>query len=270
STWAGHICLPNHDLLRRYRGTIFLKCSESTHGHIRVSIRDTGAGLSPEQIPQLFQAFNRLGQEVGGVEGTGIGLVVAKKLVELMGGVIGVESSVGVGSEFWFELHSAGQPHLPPVAHSGLLQEQEKRNPLVLHTLLYIEDNPANLKLVEQIIARHPDMRLLTAVNGVRGIEIAREVLPDVILMDINLPDISGIEAMKVLRLEISTRYIPIIALSANAMPRDIKNGLAAGFFSYITKPIMINELMNALDTALEFVGNQMEEIRLVAPGEAN
>jgi PAS domain S-box-containing protein len=253
------------------RGTIFVKCSESTHGHIRVGIRDTGAGLSPEQIPQLFQAFNRLGREVGGEEGTGIGLVVAKRLVELMGGVIGVESSVGVGSEFWIELHSAGEPHLPPVAHSELVHEQEKkRNLQVLHTLLYIEDNPANLKLVEQIIARHPEMQLLTAVNGVRGIEIAREVLPDVILMDINLPDISGIEAMKILRLDISTRSIPIIALSANAMPRDIKNGLVAGFFSYITKPIMINELMNALDNALDNVCNQTDLVRLVVPDETN
>ncbi|NTW98857.1 MAG: PAS domain S-box protein [Geobacteraceae bacterium] len=253
------------------RGTILVKCSERPHGCIRVSIRDTGAGLSAEQIPQLFQAFNRLGQEIGGVEGTGIGLVVAKRLVELMGGVIGVESSVGVGSEFWIELHSAKEPHLPPVAHREFVHEHEKKqNPQILHTLLYIEDNPANLKLVEQIIARHPEMQLLTAVNGVSGIEIAREVLPDVILMDINLPDISGIEAMKILRIDISTRSIPIIALSANAMPRDIKNGLAAGFFSYITKPIMINELMKALDNALEFTCNQSDLVRLVVPDDAN
>jgi CheY-like chemotaxis protein len=130
----------------------------------------------------------------------------------------------------------------------------------LLHTLLYVEDNPANLKLVEQIIARRPDMRLLTAVNGNSGIEIARTSLPDVILMDINLPDITGIEALKILRSDPSTAHIPIVALSANAMPRDIKKGLQAGFFRYITKPIKINEFMDALDVALEFAEIQLTE----------
>jgi CheY-like chemotaxis protein len=148
---------------------------------------------------------------------------------------------------------------LEAVATDALIQQHMARR-ANLHTLLYVEDNPANLKLVEQIIARRPDMRLLTAVNGMKGIEIARASLPDVILMDINLPDINGIEALKILRSDPITSHIPIVALSANAMPRDIKKGLEAGFFRYITKPIKINEFMDALDVALEFAEIQLEE----------
>jgi CheY-like chemotaxis protein len=231
-----------------------VKCAQSRPGYIRVSIRDSGAGLSTEQVAQLFQSFNRLGQEAGGVEGTGIGLVVSKRLVELMEGVIGVESTVGVGSVFWFELGSVSEPRLSREAGDvEALIQQHVAHGARLHTLLYVEDNPANLKLVEQIIARRPDMRLLTAVNGMNGIEIARASLPDVILMDINLPDINGIEALKILRSDPSTAHIPVVAVSANAMPRDIKKGLQAGFFRYITKPIKVDEFMDALDVALEF-----------------
>ena len=122
-----------------------------------------------------------------------------------------------------------------------------------MQTLLYVEDNPANLNLVEQIIARHPNIRLLTALTGNSGVEIARSSHPDVILMDINLPDISGIEALKILRSDPATLHIPIVALSANAMPRDIEKGLEAGFFRYVTKPIKINEFMDALNATLEF-----------------
>ena len=121
------------------------------------------------------------------------------------------------------------------------------------HTLLYVEDNPANLELVEKIIARHPDMILLTAVNGISSIEIARVSQPDVILMDINLPDITGYEALKFLRSDPATARIPVVAISANAMPRDIKKGMDAGFFRYITKPIRVRDFTEALDLALEF-----------------
>ncbi len=238
------------------QGTIAVDCTENTPGRIRVSIKDTGAGLNPEQLAQLFQAFNRLGQEAGGEEGTGIGLVVAKRLVELMGGVVGVESTVGVGSVFWFELTSVAEPHLSMEGGAGapLARPHVPRGER-LRTLLSVEDNPANMRLIEQLIARHADIRLLTAVNGNSGIEIARVSQPDAILMDINLPDISGFEALEILRADPSTRHIPIIALSANAMPRDIEMGLKAGFFRYITKPIKINDFMEALDVALEFAG---------------
>jgi PAS domain S-box-containing protein len=235
-------------------GAVVVDCTTSTPERTRIGVKDTGAGLHPEQLAQLFQPFNRLGQEAGGEEGTGIGLVMAKRLVELMGGVIGVESTVGVGSVFWFELISVARPHLS-IEGGGAAALAQPRVPCAarLHTLLYVEDNAANLKLVEQIIARRPNIRLLTAVNGNGGIEVARASLPDVILMDINLPGISGIQALKILRADPATAHIPVLAISANAMPRDMKKGLDAGFFRYLTKPIVVDEFMDALGTALEF-----------------
>ena len=246
--------LSNAIKYNRERGTVVVDCTKSAPGRVRISVRDSGAGLSPEQLAQLFQAFNRLGQEAGGEEGTGIGLVVAKRLVELMGGTIGVESSVGVGSVFWFELIPDADPLLAieeSEAAAGA-QAHVPREARLHSSLLYVEDNPANMKLVEQIIARHPEISLLTAVNGNSGIEIARDKQPDVILMDINLPDINGFEVLKILRSEPATAHIPVIAVSANAMPLDIETGLKAGFFRYITKPIKVNEFMQALHVALD------------------
>jgi CheY-like chemotaxis protein len=212
--------------------------------------------LHPEQMAQLFQPFNRLGQEGGSEEGTGIGLVVAKRLVELMGGVIGVESTIGAGSVFWIELTAVAAPHLSTEGGEGeAVAQMHALRGTRLHTLRYVEDNPANMKLVEQIIARHPELRLLTAVNGTDGIEIARVSQPDVILMDIHLPGIDGFEALRILRADPVTAQIPVIAISANAIPLDVEMGLKAGFFRYITKPIKVNEFTEALDVALEFAG---------------
>ncbi len=233
-------------------GTVEVTCTTVNPGHTRLNIRDTGAGLLPDQLAQLFQAFNRLGQEAGGEEGTGIGLVVAKRLVELMGGTIGVESTVGEGSTFWFELLSVAEPRMPSqdeIAPSALVTSSGARRQL----LLYVEDNPANLKLVEQIVGRHPQLRLLTAVNGDLGVELARSTLPDLILMDINLPGISGFDAMKIIKAGPTTAHIPIVAVSANAMPLDVERGLKAGFYRYITKPIRVSEFMEAVNIALEY-----------------
>jgi CheY-like chemotaxis protein len=235
-------------------GTVVVDCFASGPERLRVSVKDTGEGLAPEMLAQLFQPFNRLGQETGAEEGTGIGLVVAKQLAELMGGVIGVESTVGVGSVFWLELIASVAPQhafgeVEPTAVSRPQLPKGAR----LHTLLYVEDNPANLKLVEQLIARRPDLRLLTAVTGHLGIKLARTSQPEMILMDINLPDINGIEVLKILHEDPATAHIPIVALSANAMPRDIEKGLAAGFFQYLTKPIKVNEFMDTLNVTLEF-----------------
>jgi len=233
---------------------VVVEYARSTPERTRISVRDTGAGLPPEKLAQLFQPFNRLGQESSAEEGTGIGLVMCKRVVELMGGVIGVESTVGVGSVFWFELGSAQEPELA----DGSVEPAAVAQPQVLagtqlRTLLYVEDNPANLKLVEQLIARRPDLRLLSAVDATLGIQIARDSQPQVILMDINLPGISGLEALKILREDPATAHIPVLALSANAMPRDIEKGLQAGFFWYLTKPLKVNAFMDVLDVALEF-----------------
>jgi PAS domain S-box-containing protein len=237
-------------------GTVVVEVDRAsgTPERTRVSIKDTGAGLPPDMLRQLFQPFNRLGQERNSEEGTGIGLVMSKRLVELMGGEIGVESTVGLGSVFWFELNSAVAPQLTVDRAEPADRPQAQVEPgAPLRTLLYVEDNPANLMLVEQLVARRPDMRLLSARDGNLGIQIARTNQPEVILMDINLPGISGIEALRILREDPATAHIPVIALSANAMPRDIDRGLQAGFFRYLTKPIKVNEFMHTLDVALEF-----------------
>ncbi|MDP2000909.1 MAG: ATP-binding protein [Rhodoferax sp.] len=234
-------------------GTVTLAYTVMNQDSIRISIRDTGVGLTPDQLAQLFQPFNRLGKEFGPEEGTGIGLVVTKRLVELMGGTIGVDSTVGEGSVFWIDFRLA---MAPPVASHYVAQTTlpivQVSDGMPLRTLLYVEDNPANLTLIEQLVARRSDLRLLTAADGHLGIEFARVHQPDVILMDINLPGISGLDAMKILRAGPLTAHIPIIALSANARPRDIANGLSAGFFSYLTKPIKFGEFMDNLDLALK------------------
>ena len=235
-------------------GTVVVDCIAAPPGSIRLSVRDTGEGLSPEKLALLFQPFNRLGKESGSEEGTGIGLVVAKRLVEFMNGLIGVDSTVGAGTVFWVELARCAPPQLDHAgADSAAFFPLAAKTGEAVHTLLYIEDNPANLQLAEELIKRRTDLRLLSAADGNLGIELAREFLPEVILMDINLPGISGIDAMQILRADPEMAHIPIVAISANAIPGDIKKGLEAGFFRYLTKPIVVNEFMDALDMALEF-----------------
>jgi CheY-like chemotaxis protein len=252
--------LSNAIKYNRGGGTVAVKCTEVDTGHIRISVKDSGAGLPPEKLAQLFQSFNRLGQQGSAEEGTGIGLVVTKRLVEVMGGTIGVESTVGLGSTFWVDLiaDTAPRPSLNG-DEAPIVQEPLERG-AQLRTLLYVEDNPANLQLVVQIIARRPAMRLLSAKNGNLGIELARASRPDVILMDINLPGMSGIKAMQILRADTITAHIPVVALSANAMPRDIERGLQAGFFRYLTKPLRVDEFLETLDVALEFATREVAE----------
>ena len=245
---------------------------------VRISITDSGLGLSPEKLKQLFQPFNRLGQERSLEAGTGIGLVVCKRLVEQMGGTMGVISNVDIGSTFWIEVPRADAPATfaaVGLASVSVAADRESISPRPLESapsltphvaqtdanllpnqyrycLLYVEDNPANRMLVEDLLARRPDIRLITAEDGDSGIEMARAEHPDVILMDINLPGISGVQAMEILALDAVTAHIRVVALSANAMARDIERGLQAGFFRYLTKPIKVNELLSAIDEALE------------------
>ena len=195
--------LSNAVKYNRPGGTIVVSCAASGTDRMRISVTDSGAGLAPDKLAQLFQPFNRLGQARGTVQGTGIGLVMSKRLVELMGGVIGVESTVGEGSVFWYELVSDAAPRLEEEARATRPVETSRVSAppgAPLRTLLYVEDNPANLKLVEQLIARRPTIRLISALDGNTGIQLALANQPEVILMDINLPGISGIEAMKLLR----------------------------------------------------------------------
>ncbi|WP_124951711.1 hybrid sensor histidine kinase/response regulator [Sulfuriferula thiophila] len=250
--------LTNAIKYNRAGGSVDVTCSVVSAERIRISVQDTGEGLPPEKIVQLFQPFNRLGQEASAEEGTGIGLVVSKRLVELMGGEIGVESTVGVGSVFWIELDLAAIPQFIEDANEpSVIPKARVQHGDSLRTLLYIEDNRANMQLVEQLIARRPDLRLLGASDGTRGIMLARIHQPKVILMDINLPGISGIQALKILRDDPVTAHIPVLAISANAMPLDISKGIEAGFFRYLTKPIKVNEFMEALDMALDMAEQQ-------------
>ena len=238
----------------RRGGVVLVDFSVESASTLRIHVRDSGVGMSVTQLAQLFQPFNRLGRESSGEEGTGIGLVVTKRLVELMGGKIGVESTPGAGSVFWIELQLCARPQsaedteapirLPP---DGAFEESSRSQ----YTVLYVEDNPANLALVEQIIARRKDVRFLSAADASIGIAFARSHLPNVVLMDIHLPGISGLEAMKILRTDPRTAHIPVIALSANVVPRDILKGIEAGFMDYITKPIMVNTFMRVLNAAL-------------------
>jgi len=245
--------LSNAIKYNRENGAVIVECFAGEDEHVRVTVRDTGAGLSPSQIDALFQPFNRLGQEAGVVEGTGIGLVVTKRLVELMGGKIGVRSSPGTGSEFWIELSRArgvavpGAPDTEPAPLAPRDIDKLKAAPL----LLYVEDNPANLRLVDEIVAFRGDLRMLSAPDAQLGLELARAHLPQVILMDINLPGLSGTDAQAMLRADPLTSHIPVIALTANAMPRDRARSLAAGFQQYITKPIDVGRLNAAIDSAL-------------------
>ncbi len=244
--------LTNAIKYNRQYGSVDITFRPAGKTRMHISVRDTGDGLSANKLDQLFQPFNRLGQEGSLEEGTGIGLVVSKRLMELMGGNIGAHSTVGVGSDFWIELNLADP-------HSLILDAEEELALLpvpviagaAVRTLLYVEDNQANMELVAQLVARRTDIRLLRAEDGVRGIAMARTHLPDVILMDINLPGISGLQALGLLQDDPLTARIPVLALSANAMPRDVEKGLDAGFFRYLTKPIKIAEFMLALDQGM-------------------
>jgi PAS domain S-box-containing protein len=247
--------LSNAIKYNRRNGEVQVRCELASENRVRVSVADTGAGLSAAQLAQLFQPFNRLGQEKGGEEGTGVGLVVTKQLVELMGGTVGVESSVDIGSTFWIELPAISAADVTDGGHPALIPAVElaalERVFASARTVLYVEDNPANLALVEQLIARRSDVQLLTAVEAQAGIELARKHIPDVILMDINLPGMNGYEALDILRKDPLTAHIPVLAISANAIPLDIERGLHAGFFSYLTKPIKFGAFTELLDVAL-------------------
>ncbi len=239
-------------------GTVIVTCTTPMPHRVRVAVKDTGAGLPAEKLAQLFEPFNRMGKEEDTSEGTGIGLVVSKRLVELMDGVIGVASTVGKGSEFWIDLNVTTDTQAAAARHA-MPARLPAQPDAPLRTVLYVEDNPANLMLVEDLIARRPDLRLLSARDGASGIEMALASMPDVILMDINLPGISGIEVLRILTEDPTVTHIPVIAVSANAMPRDIEKGLQAGFFRYLTKPIKVNEFMDTLDVALQFVKSRAD-----------
>jgi len=244
--------LSNAVKYNRDNGAVTVTCTPHASARIRISVQDTGAGLQATEVDALFQPFNRLGRELGSEEGTGIGLVVTKRLVEAMGGQIGVQSEPGVGSVFWFELAASvpAQPGLS-VEHTRPAMLDAPHAAGRIATVLCVEDNPANMELLRQVLGQRPDLRLLTAADGRAGLQMAFEHRPDVIVLDNNMPNLTGSEAQAVLRNDPRTSAIPVIALTANAMPGAIASGLTAGFFRYLTKPVDIRQLLSAVSDAL-------------------
>ena len=249
--------LSNAIKYNRDGGRVTLGCKPTAGGMLRVSIADTGPGIPPQKQGQLFQPFRRLGAESTDIEGTGIGLTITKRLIELMDGRIGFETEVGRGSTFWIELPLAGEATAgagTAAASAGSPKDRSGDVRTIRHTILYVEDNPASQKLMEEIVGRVPNLALISARDAESGLELAKEHRPDVIVMDINLPGVDGFEALKRLREIEHTRHIPVIALTANAMPGDMEMGAKAGFHRYLTKPVNIDEVLDAVEDALEGV----------------
>ena len=233
-------------------GCVGLECSVQGQA-VRLGVRDTGPGLTELEQARLFEAFERLGAEERAVEGTGIGLALSRHLMHAMGGDIGVQSQPGAGSVFWIGLPRAragidtgAVTAIKPPNHAPISTQAQHHC-----TVLYIEDNPVNVVLMEAMLAHLPGLRLLTAGLPLPGLQLAIDEQPDLILLDIQLPDIDGYEVLRRLRAAPGTEHIPVIAVSANAMESDIEQGLAAGFVAYLTKPLEMTRLIATVQQTL-------------------
>ena len=237
--------LSNAAKYNREGGRVTVDTVQVDPNRLRLRVEDTGAGMAPEQVARLFQTFERLGAEHSGVEGSGIGLALSRKVAELMAGTLGVESRVGEGSTFWIELPTAalraaaGDAPDRPVAPDRTSDKAFK--------VLYIEDNPANLQVIDALFQMQPRWQLSTATQGREGLERARSELPDAILLDIHLPGMDGYAVLKALQSDPLLRSVPVVALSADAMPLQVERGLRAGFRNYLPKPIDLQQLLSVL-----------------------
>jgi signal transduction histidine kinase/CheY-like chemotaxis protein len=243
--------LSNAVKYNRDRGEVRLSCEEAAPGRLRLGVSDTGPGIAPENMARLFVPFDRLGAEQTGVEGSGLGLALCKSLVELMGGTLTVTSAVGLGSRFQVELARAEAPHEPLAAGDGDAPVPEAGGPAA-RTVLYIEDNLDNLRLVQRILARRPGVNLLTAMQGSLGTDLARQHRPDLILLDVHLPDLTGDQVLRRLQADPETRPIPVVVISADATPRQIERLRAAGARDYLTKPIDVPRFLGVVGAVLQ------------------
>jgi len=246
--------LSNAIKYNKENGKIFWELKTESERLVKVIIEDTGIGIPLNKMESIFEPFNRLNIETTPIEGTGIGLPITKKLLETMGSSLQVESRVGEGSIFSFELPLCEET--TPIEEE--IQKKETSNNIFSNlpsakTILYVEDNPSNLELIKEVISTEPNLKLIYADTATEGIELAIAEKPDLILLDINLPDMDGISAMKYLRNSVETSQSPILALSANAMKADIDEALDSGFDDYITKPIKVEEFFQTLKTHLNF-----------------
>jgi len=237
--------LSNAVKYNRDNGHIYLDVQPGANWRLRISVTDTGAGIAPESIKDIFQPFNRLGAEHSEIEGTGIGLTITRQLVELMGGAIGVDSQVGVGSTFWIELPSEVMPDINVDAEDAATATVPQTEQ---YHILCIDDNPANLKLITQMLNLRQHIHLTTAHTPELGIGLALTHQPDLVLLDINMPHMDGYQVLNVLKSDADLKDVPVIAVTANAMPRDIERGRAAGFNGYITKPLNLTEFLETID----------------------
>jgi len=231
----------NHD-----GGEVRITCERTSTDSIRIDVGDTGRGIAEDRMHELFTPFARLGAEQLGIEGTGLGLTLSKGLVESMGGTLGVKSTPGVGSTFWIEL---------PLANALDLERPETPRPewglatsSALRTILYVEDNLANQQLIEGILAYRPAVTLLCAMQGSLGLELAAEHHPDLILLDLHLPDMPGEEVLRRLRINEQTRDIPVVVITADASAATSKKLLAAGVSASVTKPVDVSLFLAAID----------------------
>ncbi|MBO1438779.1 ATP-binding protein [Meiothermus sp. CFH 77666] len=239
--------LSNAIRYNREGGKVTLDCSPLPES-FRINIRDTGFGIAPEMMSRLFTPFDRLG--VQNVEGTGLGLALSKRLIEAMGGRLGVDSVVNQGSNFWVELPKA-QMSMPMLEQSSVDAGVPGSLSTNRFSVLYIEDNLSNLRLVEHILMRFGNPEVITTMQGSLGLELAREHRPNLILLDLHLPDMQGKDVLLRLKSDARTRDIPVVILSADASPQQIEYLLAQGASAYITKPLEVSYLLDVLNKTL-------------------
>jgi signal transduction histidine kinase/response regulator RpfG family c-di-GMP phosphodiesterase len=244
--------LSNAIKFNRSNGLIVLRCEETENQRLRIEVADTGSGIDEAGLKKIFMPFERLGADKNAVEGTGLGLALSKRMIEAMGGTIGVESTVGVGSRFYFELPLVNDPLTRKEGREAPAVASLRRNASHRGTVLYIEDNLANLRLMQEILAPYPGVRLLEAMHGKLGLDLAHTHTPDWILLDVHLPDMSGEEVLHNLRRDPQTKGIPVSVLSADATPGQINRLKTAGARDYLTKPLDVRQMITLLEDTLQ------------------